>query len=162
MRRRWAILMLGPILVGVGGCAGAFGIDDADRLACAAPMTPVLPISSNEFAGLSGEQLEDEARESSLRGRAAARVLGERYERGEGVAADVRKAVSWYRAAGLVVPQAHYVYSPGFGRVPGTVLAIGSAGPVTPGDAIALRHLGELPRADELTVALRPALSQAS
>ena len=26
----------------------------------------------------------------------------------------------------------------------------------------ALRHLGELPRADELTVALRPALSQAS
>jgi len=26
----------------------------------------------------------------------------------------------------------------------------------------ALRHLGELPRADELTVALRPALPQAS
>jgi DNA-binding beta-propeller fold protein YncE len=61
---------------------------------------------------------------SSVYRNATARVMGERYEHGEGTARDPAKAVEWYRKAALVEKD----------------------GSVIPGDAFAMHRLGEMYR----------------
>lgn len=134
--------------IGLSGCANRLGFEDADRLACLSPSVAMAPVPSSAYAAVSLQELESLAR-SGDRNRlslAAARVLGERFEHGDNVPRDLNKALAWYRAAALILPDVHFIYMPGFGSVPGSVIAIGGAGPAMPGDPIAMQHFGELYR----------------
>lgn len=134
--------------LGLSACNGMdLGLDDSDRLVCATPSGAGTQIvASRVYDRVPREQLEEQARLRDAKGLAAARVLGERYENGIGVRRDPKKAATWYRIAALIQPEIHFVYSPGVGKVPGTVIPVGAAGPVTPGDPIAMRLLGEMYR----------------
>jgi hypothetical protein len=77
--------------------------------------------------------------------RVAARVLGERYQYGDGVPADLKQAASWYERAAFVSPTTSFVYMPGFGKTQGSVIPV-TAGQTGPGDPVALNRLGMLYR----------------
>jgi TPR repeat protein len=74
---------------------------------------------------------------------AAARVLGERYERGEGVPTDDRQALNWYKSAAIIPPAASFIYAPAVGKQPGFLVPV-TSGLAAPGDPIAIAHLGVL------------------
>jgi hypothetical protein len=69
-------------------------------------------------------------------------VMGERYQHGIGVAADPKAAAGWYLKGAFTPPSSFPVYMPGYGKVPGTVLAIPR--PAETGDPVAIAHLGWL------------------
>ena len=77
---------------------------------------------------------------------AAARVLAERYERGEGTPADPVQAAAWYRAAAIIVSEVRYVYVPELTNVPNSMVPIGGSNPPTPGDLLAMRRLADMYR----------------
>ncbi len=74
---------------------------------------------------------------------AAARVIGERYETGDGVSPDIAKAIGWYQQAAFRPPVMTTVYMPGYGKTPGATIPI-TVGPARPGDPVAMAHLGRL------------------
>jgi len=104
-------------------------------LACG-PAAPPVP-----SAAYQDKSLED-LKSLASKDQAAARVVGERYQHGEGVGPDMKQAVDWYQRAASTAPTTMPVYMPGYGKVPGTVLIV--PGPSSPGDAIAMAHLGPL------------------
>lgn len=122
-----------PLLL--GGCHAAV---PADYLSCEGPIRPAAP--SSAYAGRSIAELESLASNGDL---AAARVLGERYQRGEGVSVDMKQAVRWYEQAAIIPPRNVPVFIPSFGKTPPTVTQV-AAGPATPGDPLALTELGAL------------------
>jgi TPR repeat protein len=127
-----AAALLLPLLL--AGCHP----DYSGALACEGPARPVT--ASSAYAGRTIAELEALAGDGDL---AAARVLGERYQHGEGVSVDLKQAVRWYEQAAIIPPPTMMVYMPGYGHVAGTVLPV-TAGPATPGDPVAMAHLGWL------------------
>ena len=100
------------------------------------------PMPSIVFDRLSNETLMEEALSGNS---AAARVLAERYERGNGMPADSARAALWYRSAAIVLPEVRYVQVPGLGEE-GSMVPIGGTNPPTPGDPIALHRLADMYR----------------
>lgn len=110
-------------------------------------------IPSSDFDGISVADLIKLADSESDRGRAAARVLGERYANGNypglipKVASDWeyhKIAADWYRKAALIPSRARVSYSPGFGSVPASTTILDSGDPPAAGDNHALVELGWL------------------
>jgi FOG: TPR repeat, SEL1 subfamily len=121
MRAGIAVLFL---IVGVLGPAG--GADLTDRLVCEKP-TQLPPILlSKQFDGWFNDKIPELLGKlsSPIYRNATARVMGERYEHGQGTARDPAKAVEWYRKAALIEKD----------------------GIVTAGDGFAMRRLGEMYR----------------
>jgi hypothetical protein len=126
------VALLLPLLL--GGCQP----DYAASLVCNGPARAVTP--SAAYAGRTLAELETLAGDGDL---AAARVLGERYQRGDGVPVDLKQAVRWYERAAIVPPTTIPVFMPGYGKTPATVFPV-TAGPATAGDPVALAELGWL------------------
>lgn len=112
--------------------------DYSRALACEWPATPAPVTPSSAYAGRTIAELESLAAEGDL---AAARVLGERYEQGDGVAPDLKEAVRWYRQAAFVPPTTTSLAAPAVGGRAGFVVGV-TAGPARPGDPIAMAALG--------------------
>lgn len=124
----------------------ANGADEVDRFECASKQSAAF-VPSNALVKFTNAELEKlSSNADGSKGRAATRVLAERYERGVGVAADFGKALELYRRAAFVQPEIRGIYTPGFGSVAGSVTMVGSDAPITVGDSIALARLGELYR----------------
>ncbi len=119
------------------GCAAP---DLSASLVCSAEQGKNPPLSSAIYRDDSIADLKSLASSGDL---AAARVIGERYESGDGVSPNVQQAVLWYRQAAFKPPVTTTVYMPGYGKTPGATLPI-TAGPATPGDLIAMADLGRL------------------
>ncbi len=114
--------------------------DLAAILACPPDQSANPPLSSSVYHDASIADLKTLASDGDL---AAARVIGERYETGEGVAADIKEAIGWYQRAAFKPPVVTTVYMPGYGKTPGSTIPI-TVGPATPGDLVAMAHLGRL------------------
>jgi len=142
LRTRIVALSFAAFAVGLAACAGSTSHDEVDRMFCVFHPPLAAPMPSILFDRVSSEALMEEALSGSS---AAARVLAERYERGEGVPADAAKAALWYRSAAIVVPEVRYVRVQGLGEE-GSMVPIGGSNPPTPGDPIALRRLAEMYR----------------
>ena len=136
--REWraAIVLCG---VGLADCGGSFGLYDSGPQVCATPRQPAPVVSSTTYDGVSVEALKTMVRhEDGTVDLAAGRVLGERYDKGQDVPADIRQALVWYRFAATVRANTTFVY----GGSPGTLLPV--TGSSTPGDPVAIHRLGEL------------------
>jgi TPR repeat protein len=127
-----AVALLFPLLL--AGCHP----DYIAELSCDGPAQTATP--SSAYAARTIVDLKSLAYDGD---RAAARVLGERHEHGEGVPIDLKQAVRWYEQAAIIPPTVMTVWMPGYGKVPGTTLTIPS-GTTQAGDAIAMAHLGRL------------------
>ena len=100
------------------------------------------PVPSIVFDRVPNEVLMEQAHGGNS---AAARVLAERYERGDGMPADPARAAVWYRSAAIVSSEVRYVRVPGLGEE-GSMVPIGGSNPPTPGDPIALHRLADMYR----------------
>jgi hypothetical protein len=114
--------------------------DLAAILACPPDQAENPPLSSSVYHDDSIADLKTLASDGDL---AAARVIGERYETGDGVAADIKEAIGWYQRAAFKPPAITTVYMPGYGKTPGSTIPI-TVGPATPGDLVAMAHLAHL------------------
>src|SRR5215471_7948482 len=141
-KTRLAALFFASCTIGFQGCAGSAPRDDVDRLACVFHPPLAEPVPSIVFDKLSNQELMEQARAGTS---AAARVLAERYERGEGTPADPVQAAAWYRAAAVVVSEVRYVQVPSLGDE-GSMVPIGGSNPPTPGDLLAMRRLADMYR----------------
>jgi TPR repeat protein len=119
------------------GCAAP---DLSASLVCSSEEAKNPPLSSAIYRDDSIGDLKSLASAGDL---AAARVIGERYEAGDGVPPNIQQAVLWYRQAAIKPPITTTVYMPGYGKTPGATLPI-TIGPATPGDLIAMADLGRL------------------
>jgi len=138
-----AALFFASWAIGLHGCAGSAPRDEVDRLACVFHPPLAEPVPSIVFDKLSNEELMEQARSGMS---AAARVLAERYERGEGVPADPVQAAAWYRQAAVVVFEVRYVSVSALANTPDSMVPIGGSNPPTPGDLIAMRRLAAMYR----------------
>jgi TPR repeat protein len=111
----------------------------APAVACEPDPSGKPPTASSVYREKSIDDLKSLASSGDL---AAARVIGERYEHGEGIVADPKEAAAWYQRAAFTPPTTMPVYMPGYGKTSGTVLAI--PGPTRAGDPVAMAHLGWL------------------
>ncbi len=104
----------------------AAGADLMDKLVCEKPAQLPMIVPSGQFDGWFNDKIPEllSKLSSSVYRNATARVMGERYEHGEGAARDPAKAVEWYRKAALIEKD----------------------GRVIPGDGFAMRRLGEMYR----------------
>jgi hypothetical protein len=116
--------------------------DLADSFVCQPNSAAAPAIPSLAYSGRTSGDLRTAADHGDL---AAARVLGERYERGEGGEPDIKQAVQWYETAAFIPPYTLPVYMPGYGKVPPTVMQI-TSGRASQGDPVAMARLGELYR----------------
>jgi TPR repeat protein len=114
----------------IGGCTHL-----APALACG-PAAPAVPSATYQDKSI------DDLKSLASNDQAAARVVGERYQHGEGVGPDIKQAADWYQRAASMAPTTMHVYMPGYGKVPGTILTVPE--PSSAGDAIAMAHLGWL------------------
>jgi TPR repeat protein len=111
----------------------------APTAACTPDPSGQPPVASAVYQDRTIDELKSLASDGD---RAAARVVGERYQRGIGVASDMKMAADWYQRAAFTGPSTMKVYMPGYGKVSGTTLTV--PGPSLPGDPIAMAHLGWL------------------
>jgi TPR repeat protein len=114
----------------------------ADALNCRPELTSVALTPSSAYWQNSIDDLKSLA---SSGDKVAARVLGERYQFGDGGPVDLRKAAQWYERAAFIPPTTSFVYMPGFGKTPGAQVPV-TVGQTGPGDPIALGRLGLLYR----------------
>jgi hypothetical protein len=112
--------------------------DYSGALACDGPIAA--PAPSALYRDKSIGDLETLASAGDL---VAARVLGERYEQGDGVASDMKEAVRWYRQAAFIPPTTTFVAAPAVGGRTGFVVPV-TAGLARPGDSVAMADLGRL------------------
>jgi TPR repeat protein len=134
------MIALASVALVPAGCANE---NSAPIVACQRAGGASSPVSSAAYRDKSLADLQSLAAGGDL---AAARVVGERYEHGDGVELDVSQAAKWYRSAALLPPQPHIIIVPAVGRNPSYVIPV-STGPSTPGDALALERLAALYRA---------------
>lgn len=129
-------------IISLEACAGSAPRDAVDSMYCVFHPPLAAPTPSIVFDRVSNEALMEEAHSGNS---AAARVLAERYERGDGMPADPARAALWYRSAAVVVSEVRYVQVPGLGEE-GSMVPIGGSNPPTPGDPIALHRLADMYR----------------
>jgi TPR repeat protein len=132
--RAAALVVVAPLLLSACAHSGL-----APAVACQPDPSGKLPAASSAYRDKSIDDLKSLAADGDL---VAARVVGERYEHGDGVAADPKAAADWYQRAAFTPPTTMPVYMPGYGKVSGTVLSIPA--PPRPGDPVAMAHLGWL------------------
>lgn len=128
------------VLVAPAVTSGCTKPNLAASFVCQPSSLGAVPIPSSAYTNFSIPDLRTAAAGGD---RAAARVVGERYEQGIGVEANLKQAVEWYETAAFVSPQTLPVYMPGNGKVPPTFLQV-TSGPALSADPVALSRLGDL------------------
>lgn len=150
---RWITLGALCLAAGVFNASGAKAADlstDVDYLTCSARPYAPSRLPSGLYDGVSLGKLKSDTfweTRNDMRALVRQRVIGERYERGDGVKPDVVEAISHYRRAAFTTSAGSVTYIPGLGGSAGSVSVTGPGGKRA-GDPVAIRRLGEMYRDD--------------
>ncbi|MDE1147150.1 MAG: hypothetical protein PW843_11095 [Azospirillaceae bacterium] len=130
-----------PALLLAGALASCGGPQGDPLLGLTCPAPTAAAVASNTYDGLDAPALEAKAEDGD---RAAARVLGERYRTGLGVAADPARALAWTRRAAVVEnTTTQFIVAPAVGKQPSFTVPINHT-TLAAGDPPALVELGQL------------------
>lgn len=119
--------------------------DPLASLSCSPESNTPPPVPSSAYHTDSIPELKAKADAGDL---AAARVMGERYEYGDGIGVDIDKAVKWYERGAIVKPPALSIFMPGYGKIPASFLTVNGQ-LSSAGDILAIAHLAFLYRTGE-------------